>query len=42
MTTTPPEVTPEHRGLFRDFVRLVYEMDWCRFVQRYRAQAHTV
>jgi hypothetical protein len=42
MATTRPELTSEHRGLFRDFVRLVYEMDQCRFVRRYREQDHTV
>jgi hypothetical protein len=42
MATTRPELPPEHRGLFRDFVRLVYEMDQCRFVRQYRQQDHTV
>jgi hypothetical protein len=42
MATTRPELTPEHRGLFRDFVRLVYEMDQCRFVRQYRKQNHAV
>jgi hypothetical protein len=42
MTTTRPDLTPEHRRLFRDFVRLVYEMDQCRFVRQYRQQDHTV
>jgi hypothetical protein len=42
MTTTCPELTPEHREMFRAFVRLVYEMDQCRFVKKYREQDHTV
>jgi hypothetical protein len=42
MANTRPKLTPEHRGLFRDFVRLVYEMEQCRFVRRYREQDHTV
>jgi hypothetical protein len=42
MTTTRPELTPEHRAMFRAFVRLVYEMDQCRFVKKYRAQDQTV
>jgi hypothetical protein len=37
-----PELTPEHRDMFRAFVRLAYEMDQCRFVRKYRAQDHTV
>jgi hypothetical protein len=40
--TSRPELTPEHRTLFRDFVRLVYEMDQCRFVRQYRQQDQTV
>jgi hypothetical protein len=42
MTATRPALTPEHRALFRDFVRLVNEMDRCRFVRKYREQDHTV
>jgi hypothetical protein len=42
MTTTRPELTTEHRTLLRDFVRLVYEMDQCRFVRQYRQQNQTV
>jgi hypothetical protein len=42
MATTRPELTPEHRTMFRDFVRLVYEMDRCRFVQQYRQQNQTI
>ncbi len=42
MASERPEVTPEHRVMFRDFVRLVHEMDKCRFVERYRQQDHRV
>jgi hypothetical protein len=42
MATPRHELTPEHRMLFRDFVRLVYEMDQCRFVKQYRQQDHSV
>jgi hypothetical protein len=42
MATTRPALTPEHRMMLRDFVRLVYEMDRCRFVRQYRQQDHTV
>jgi hypothetical protein len=42
MATTRPELTPEYRTMLRDFVRLVYEMDRCRFVRQYRQQDHTV
>lgn len=42
MTATRPELTPEHREMFRAFVRLVYEMDQCRFIRKYREQDHTV
>src|SRR5262245_42036838 len=42
MATTRPELTPEHRTLLRAFVRLVFEMDQCRFVRQYRLQDHTV
>jgi hypothetical protein len=36
------ELAPEHRDMFRAFVRLVYEMDQCRFVMKYREQDHTI
>ena len=42
MAPQRPELTPEHRTMFRDFVRLVHEMDQCRFVQQYRRQDHTI
>ena len=42
MTATRPELTPEHREMFRAFVRLVYEIDQSRFVKKYREQDHTV
>ena len=42
MATTRPELTTEDRRMLRDFVRLVYEMDQCRFVRQYRQQDHTV
>jgi hypothetical protein len=42
MATPRPELTPEHRTMLRNFVRVVYDMDQCRFVQTYRMQDHTV
>jgi hypothetical protein len=42
MSASRPELTSEHRTMFRDFVRLVHEMDQCRFTQRLREQDHTV
>jgi hypothetical protein len=42
MVTTRSQLTPEHRGMLRDFVRLIYEMDQCRFIEKFRAQDHTV
>jgi hypothetical protein len=42
MAASRPKLTPEHRTMFRDFVRLVHEMDNCRFVQQYRQQDHSV
>jgi hypothetical protein len=42
METTRRGLTPEHHTVLRDFVRLVYEMDHCRFVRKYRKQQHTV
>jgi hypothetical protein len=42
MASERPELTPEHRAMFRAFVRLVHEMDKCRFVERFREQDHTV
>jgi hypothetical protein len=42
MPTERPELTAEHRTLFRVFVRLVYEMDQCRFFRQYRQQNQTV
>jgi hypothetical protein len=42
MATTRPELTPDHRTILRDFVRLVHEMDQCRFVKKYQEQDHTV
>jgi hypothetical protein len=42
MATTRPEMTAEDWRMLRDFVRLVYEMDRCRFVRQYRQQDHTV
>jgi hypothetical protein len=42
MATTRPELTLDHRRMFRDFVRLVCEMDKCRFVKKYREQDHTI
>jgi hypothetical protein len=42
MATTRPALTPEHRAKFRTFVRLVHELDQCRFMRQYKQQDHTV
>jgi hypothetical protein len=42
MATDRPALTLEHRTMLRDFVRLVYEMDRCRFVRQYRQQSQTI
>ncbi len=42
MTMVRPPLTPEHHTTLRDFVRLVYEMDQCRFIREYRKQDHTI
>jgi hypothetical protein len=42
MARTRPELTPDHRRMFRDFVRLVYKMDQSRFVKKYRERDHTI
>jgi hypothetical protein len=42
MATARLELTPEHRAMLRAFVRLVYEMDQCRFIKNYRQLDHTV
>jgi leucyl aminopeptidase (aminopeptidase T) len=42
MAAARPELTPQHRALFRAFVRLVHELDQCRFMRQYKQQDHTV
>lgn len=42
MATARPELKPEHHAMFRAFVRLVHELEQCRFMQQYKQQDHTV
>jgi hypothetical protein len=42
MASERPDLISEHRAMFRAFVRLVHEMDKCRFVERFGEQDHTV
>jgi hypothetical protein len=42
MATTRPELTPEHRTQLRDFIQLVFTMNQCRFMKKYREQDHCI